>query len=202
MSEAGTGVAAESGAGGTGSATGGSAAPRKGKAAPRKGKAAPRSPNGSATGLSAGAKNSKSRPTTSASIRKRKEASQANEPRYFDRDEGWMLFNRRVLEEAEDASNPLLERVKFLAITASNLDEFVEIRVASLLQHIEDGYTQPQRRDEGGLSLQQRLERLSVVLHDFVDAQYACMNQKLLPALSEEKIRILKWRELSDRART
>lgn len=131
-----------------------------------------------------------------------KKTAPASENLYFDRDESWMLFNQRVFEEAADASNPLLERVKFLAITASNLDEFIEIRVASLLQRIEDGYTQPQRRDEGGLSLQQRLERLSVVLHDFVDAQYACMNQKLLPALSEEKIRILKWRELSDRART
>ena len=131
-----------------------------------------------------------------------KKTAPASENLYFYRDESWMLFNQRVLEEAADASNPLLERVKFLAITANNLDEFIEIRVASLLQRIEDGYTQPQRRDEGGLSLQQRLDRLSVVLHDFVDAQYACMNQKLLPALSEEKIRILKWRELSDRART
>src|SRR5690242_14842819 len=58
--------------------------------------------------------------------------------RFFERDESWMLFNRRVLEEAEDTTNPLLERVKFLAITASNLDEFFEIRVASLLQRIED----------------------------------------------------------------
>ena len=62
------------------------------------------------------------------------------EPLFFGRDESWMLFNQRVLEEAEDPSNPLLERVKFLAITASNLDEFIEIRVASLLQHIEDGF--------------------------------------------------------------
>ena len=75
-----------------------------------------------------------------------------------------MRFNQRVLEEAEDASNPLLERVKFLAITASNLDEFVEIRVAGMLQRIEDGYNQPQPPDEGGLTPQQRLDRLSVVI--------------------------------------
>ena len=61
-----------------------------------------------------------------------------------------MLFNQRVLEEAEDPANPLLERVKFLAITASNLDEFIEIRVASLLQHIEDAYGEPQRAGRGG----------------------------------------------------
>jgi len=120
---------------------------------------------------------------------------------FFGRDESWMLFNQRVLEEAEDATNPLLERVKFLAITASNLDEFVEIRVASLLQHIEDSFNEPQRPDEGGQTPQQRLDRLGVVMHEFVDAQYACWNDKLLPALRAENIRLLKWRELDERQR-
>jgi len=128
-------------------------------------------------------------------------AARANENRFFDRDESWMLFNQRVLEEAEDASNRLLERVKFLAITASNLDEFFEIRVASLLQRIEDGFNEPQRPDEGGLTLQERLDRLSGVLHGFVEAQYACLNRRLLPALRAEKVHILKWRELSASAR-
>jgi polyphosphate kinase len=91
--------------------------------------------------------------------------------------------------------------VKFLAITANNLDEFVEIRVASLLQRIEDGFDQPQRADEGGLTLQQRLDRLSVVLHEFVDAQYACWNHMLRPALAAEKIRILDWKQLDKHAR-
>src|ERR1035438_8385590 len=117
------------------------------------------------------------------------------------RDHSWMQFNRRVLEEAEDPSNPLLERVKFLAITASNLDEFIEIRVAGLLQHIEDGFTAPQRADEGGTTPQQRLERLNVVLHNFVDAQYACWNDKLLPALRAENIRLLNWRDMDERQR-
>ena len=149
------------------------------------------------------AKKTVARKTARASSKRssKNAAAQAIENRFFGRDESWMRFNQRVLEEAEDASNPLLERVKFLAITASNLDEFFEIRVASLLQRIEDGFNEPQRPDEGGLTLQERLDRLSGVLHGFVEAQYACLNQKLLPALRAEKVHILKWRELSAGAR-
>jgi len=142
-------------------------------------------------------RNSKPRTASKAA----KKAAPEPEARFFGRDESWMLFNRRVLEEAEDASNPLLERVKFLAITASNLDEFVEIRVASLLQHIEDASNQPQRADDGGLTPQQRLDRLNVVMHEFVEAQYACWNDQLLPALRSADIRLLAWRDLDDRAR-
>jgi polyphosphate kinase len=130
-----------------------------------------------------------------------KSTAPVTEKHFFGRDESWMLFNRRVLEEAEDPTNPLLERVKFLAITASNLDEFIEIRVASLLQHIEDAYNEPQRPDEGGRTPQQRLDRLNVVLHDFVEAQYECWNQQLLPALRAANINLLSWRDLDDRAR-
>src|ERR1039457_6455934 len=131
-----------------------------------------------------------------------KKSGPPSEDLFFGRDESWMLFNQRVLEEAEDPSNPLLERVKFLAITASNLDEFVEIRVASLLQHIEDGFNAPQRADEGGTTPQERLDRLGVVLHAFVDAQYACWNDKLQPALRAENIRLLNWRDLDEVQRT
>jgi polyphosphate kinase len=123
------------------------------------------------------------------------------EPLFFARDESWMLFNRRVLEEAQDATNPLLERVKFLAITASNLDEFFEIRVAGLLQHIEDGFSAPQPSDEGGRTPQQRLDRLGSMMHQYVDAQYVCWNEQLLPALRAEKIRLLNWRDLEEKQR-
>jgi polyphosphate kinase len=82
---------------------------------------------------------------------------------YFNRHESWLAFNRRVLEEALDEGNPLLERVKFLAITASNLDEFVEVRLAGLLQQVEHGY-----RDTGpdGLTPDEQLKRLAAEIHD------------------------------------
>src|SRR5438874_3319157 len=120
---------------------------------------------------------------------------------FFSRDESWMRFNQRVLEEAEDVTNPLLERIKFLAITASNLDEFVEIRVASLLQRIEDAYQDPKKPVQDGITPQQSLDRLSPILHHFVEAQYTCWNQKLAPALRAEGVRLLSWKELDDRAR-
>jgi polyphosphate kinase len=112
-----------------------------------------------------------------------------DDPRnYFNRHESWLAFNSRVLEEAQDQGNPLLERVKFLAITASNLDEFVEVRVAGLLQQIEHGnqFTGPD-----GLSPAEQLQRLAKEIHSFVSDQYQCWNQSLLPALAREGIRIL-----------
>jgi len=115
------------------------------------------------------------------------------------RDFSWMQFNRRVLEEAEDSSNPLLERVKFLAITANNLDEYVEVRQAGLMQRIEDGY-----RELGfdGLRPDESLAVLTAEIHSFVHAQYHCWNQQLLPELRKQKIRLLDWKELGDEART
>ncbi len=121
--------------------------------------------------------------------------------RYINRDESWLKFNWRVLEEAQDEANPLLERVKFLAITASNLDEFVEIRVAGMLQTIEDGAAASPWPDEAGLAPQERLERLSVGMATFVEAQYRCWNEQLLPALSEAGVKVLRWKQLDARAR-
>ena len=124
------------------------------------------------------------------------------EPHLFNRDESWMEFNGRVLEEAQDESNPLLERVKFLAITASNLDEFVEIRVAGILQRIEDGGDDPRETaDAGGLTAEQRLTQLQGTIARFVNAQYRCWNEQLLPALAEAGVRVLRWKKLSREAR-
>ncbi|MGD0829615.1 MAG: polyphosphate kinase 1 [Terracidiphilus sp.] len=115
------------------------------------------------------------------------------------RDHSWMEFNKRVLEEAEDAANPLLERVKFLAITASNLDEYVEIRQAGLMQRIEDGYREP---GFDGLRPDESLTVLTADIHEFVAAQYKCWNDQLLPELAKQRVRLLEWEELDHEART
>ena len=112
---------------------------------------------------------------------------------YINREASWLAFNRRVLEEANDENNPLLERVKFLAISASNLDEFFEVRVAGLLQRIEEGYI-----DAGpdALSAQQERELIVQETHEFVQEQYDCWNNKLIPALAQENIRVLDLKDL------
>jgi polyphosphate kinase len=114
------------------------------------------------------------------------------------RDHSWMQFNRRVLEEAEDPSNPLLERVKFLAITGSNLDEYIEVRQAGLMQRIEDGYREP---GYDGLRPDESLAVLTAEIHSFVDAQYRCWNEQLLPELRKQRVRLLEWEEMDEEAR-
>src|SRR5215831_14783696 len=112
---------------------------------------------------------------------------------YINREASWLAFNRRVLEEANDDQNPLLERVKFLAISASNLDEFFEVRVAGLLQRIEEGFV-----DSGpdALTAQQERDLISRETREFVQEQYECWNRKLLPALARENIRVLDLKDL------
>ena len=113
---------------------------------------------------------------------------------YVNREISWLAFNGRVLEEAEDDRNPLLERVKFLAIAASNLDEFFEIQVAALLQRIEEG-----NNDAGpdGLTPRQVLQNISRETHASLEAQYRTWNKRLLPALAAGGIRILELDDLS-----
>jgi polyphosphate kinase len=120
------------------------------------------------------------------------------DPRYFlNRHVQWLEFNRRVLEEARDIGNPLLERVKFLAITANNLDEFVEVRVSSFLQTIEHG---SKGISPDGLTAEQELEKVSAAMHVLVRDQYKCWNDELLPALAKQSIRVLRMDELDAKA--
>lgn len=113
---------------------------------------------------------------------------------YINREASWLAFNRRVLEEAQDERNPLLERVKFLAISASNLDEFFEVRVAGLMQRIEDGFV-----DSGpdALSAQEERELIALETHEFVQQQYECWNKQLIPALARVGIRVLELKDLT-----
>ena len=113
---------------------------------------------------------------------------------FINRELSWLDFNRRVLEEAEDESNPLLERVKFLAITASNLDEFFEVRAAAVLQRIEDGDS-----DTGpdGIPPVELAKLLATETHDFMEAQYRCWNDRLRPKLADQGVRVLTLSELN-----
>src|SRR3989442_15100122 len=101
-----------------------------------------------------------------------------DDPRYYlNRHVQWLDFNRRVLEEAGDPGNPLLERVKILAITANNLDEFVEVRVSSFLQRIEHGSGEC---SADGLSTEAELALVTQVMHTFVRDPSKCLNDELL----------------------
>src|SRR3954447_22728389 len=116
---------------------------------------------------------------------------------YLNRDTSWLAFNRRVVEEAEDEGNPLLERLKFLSISANNLDEFFEVRVAAMMQQIEDGYNEA---GPDGITLTEKRDILSKLTHEFVDNQYDCWNARLRPALAENGIRVLGLHELDSEA--
>jgi polyphosphate kinase len=118
--------------------------------------------------------------------------------RFFNRHLSWMQFNQRVLEEARDASNPLLERVKFLGITASNLDEFVEVRLAGLMQQAEHGNSEP---GPDGRVPEQVLVELTSKIHGFVEEQYECWRDELVPALEAESVRVLGRSDLRPEAR-
>lgn len=115
-------------------------------------------------------------------------------PHYINRELSWLEFNERVLEEARDKHNPLLERCKFLAITASNLDEFFMVRVASLKDLVNARYDQP---DPAGLTPARQLAAISERTHQMVNRQYSTLNRSLLPALAQHNVRILKPKDLT-----
>jgi polyphosphate kinase len=115
---------------------------------------------------------------------------------YINRELSWMEFNRRVLEEAQDPSQPLLERVKFLAIFSSNLDEYFEIRLAAIKQLIEHNtpYDGPEE-----MSASEIFEQLEKKTREMVDIQYKLWREELLPALASHGIRFFEMRDLSEK---
>jgi polyphosphate kinase len=103
----------------------------------------------------------------------------------LNREISWLLFNRRVLEEAQDRKNPLLERMRFFCIFHSNLDEFFMVRVASLQHLIEQGDNNP---DPSGMTPHQQLERVLSIVRELYDASFALYFGELMPGLAKQNI--------------
>lgn len=114
---------------------------------------------------------------------------------YVNRELSWLMFDERVLGEATDTSNPLMDRLKFLSITASNLDEFFMVRVASLIDMQHADYS---KRDIAGMTIDEQLEKISQKTHELVETQYFVLMHTLLPLMESEGIRfITKHEELT-----
>lgn len=111
---------------------------------------------------------------------------------YTNRELSWLLFNYRILSEARDKSIPLFERVKFLSITASNLDEFFMVRVASLKDMVNAGYD---KQDIAGMTPIKQLEALDEEIHKQVGLQYSTYNRSLLPLLAQNGLQVIKHHE-------
>ena len=107
---------------------------------------------------------------------------------FYNRELSWLGFNYRVLSEARDKNIPLMERLKFLSITASNLDEFFMIRVASLKDMVHAKYT---KKDIAGLTPKEQLEIISTGTHELVEKQYNTYNRSFLPALKHNGLTIV-----------
>ena len=111
------------------------------------------------------------------------------DPKYFEnRELSWLKFNQRVLDEARDKNLPILERLKFVSIASSNLDEFFMVRVASLKDMENAGYT---KKDLAGLTPTQQLEAIHESTRKLVDQQYSMFNRSLLPIMKEKGIRLI-----------
>ena len=132
---------------------------------------------------------SEPRPTT-----EREPAPALPDGRFLNRELSWLDFNCRVLALAEDRSLPLLERVKFLAIFASNLDEFYMVRVAGLKRRQSTGLSV---RSPDGMSPREQLARIAERTRDLVQRHASCFLEEVLPALTKEDIRIVHWDELA-----
>ncbi len=116
---------------------------------------------------------------------------------YYNRELSWLQFNYRILGEAKDKSLPLFERIKFLSITASNLDEFFMIRVASLFDLVHAGV---KKKDIAGLTPEEQLEKIIPETKNMMNAQYSTLNRALLPLMEENGVRLIKkYTDLSEK---
>ena len=114
-------------------------------------------------------------------------------PEYYrNREISWLGFNERVLSEAKDKNIPLFERLKFLSITASNLDEFFMVRVASLKDMVHAKYTKP---DIAGMTPKEQLKALAPEVKSLIQAQYNTYNRSLIPALKKAGVKVVEKHE-------
>lgn len=113
---------------------------------------------------------------------------------YNNRELSWLDFNYRVLDEAFRKDNPILERVKFLAISASNLDEFFMVRVAGIMEQISSNY---KKKDPAGLTPKQQLAKINEKTRDFLNKQYQCFKKSIKPALNQKNIAFLEIKDLN-----
>ena len=116
--------------------------------------------------------------------------------RFLDRERSWLAFNERVLELAEDPATPLLERANFLAIFASNLDEFFMVRVAGLKRRIATGVA---TRSASGLQPREVLDLIWTRSRELMARHAACYQQDVAPALADENIHLIRWPELTEK---
>jgi len=116
-----------------------------------------------------------------------------------DRELSWLSFDQRVLEMAEDAEVPLLERVRFLSIFASNLDEFFMVRVATLKSKID---AEIKTKNSAGFTPMELMRELSLRVHDLVERQSRCLHESILPALTEHGISLVSWDDLDETEKT
>lgn len=114
---------------------------------------------------------------------------------YINRELSWMDFNARVLEESLEKENPIMERIRFLAITASNLDEFFMVRVAGVKEQVNSNYT---ATDLSGLTPAKLLPLLTEKIRTFTEKQYSCLNRSILPSLKKNGISFLHPDEMND----
>ncbi|WP_129726962.1 RNA degradosome polyphosphate kinase [Ectobacillus funiculus] len=119
---------------------------------------------------------------------------------YNNRELSWLAFNERVLQEALDERNPLLERLKYISIFSSNLDEFFMVRVAGLQDQVKAGFNQPENK--AGLTPKQQLKKISMRAHELVDLQYDTYLHVLQPALEEAGVAFLAFSDLTPEQRT